>query len=106
MSYLAKQIVPRIKRAVDMNKESFGVIFALGDACEPITADTIKTFARFNQGRICREGKVHIDNTGTKRFHTCTICWEVLWVYATHKVVNCPLLRAEFWKKINAAKIK
>ena len=105
MIYLAKEIIPRIKRVVDENREKFIVIYALGATCEQISDNTVKTCGRYNQDKGCRESNVHTDLKGIKRMHACTICWEVLWVYSPHQVVNCPLLVNEFWSKIGANRI-
>ena len=105
MTYLAKTIIPRIKRVIDENRAKFVVIFALGESCEPIDYETVKTCSRYNQGWQCGEGKIHTDAQGNKRSHSCTICWEALWVYTPHRVINCPLLTVKFWKLIGAERL-
>ena len=100
--YLAKIIIPRVKRVVDENKETFKMIFALGEVSEPVDFRSIRTCVLFNRGRICRDGNTHSDQKGNKRIHDCTVCWEVLWVFAVHRVVTCPLLTRKFYEKLGA----
>ena len=103
--YLVKTIIPRIKRVVDHNKDSFKVIFALGEVCEPLDYKVLRTCMLYNRGGACRCSHTHSDLKGNKRIHCCTICWEVLWVFACHRVVACPLLNQSFFKKIGAKMI-
>ena len=101
-AYLAKIIIPRIKRVVDENKEIFKLIYALGEVSEPVDYRAIRTCVLFNRGRPCREGYTHRDPKGNKRIHACTICWEVLWIFVAHRVVTCPLLTRKFYSKLGA----
>ena len=100
--YLVKCIIPRIKRFVDQNRESFAVIFALGEVCEPLNYTVVRTCMPYNRGGACRDGHIHTDMKGNKRIHSCMICWEVLWIFTNHRVVACPLLTRDFYKKIGA----
>ena len=100
--YLVKCIIPRIKRIVDQNHDSFKLAFALGEACEPLNYSVVRTCMPYNRGMACRDGHIHSDHKGNKRMHSCTICWEVLWVFVNHRVVACPLLSRNFYKKIGA----
>ena len=100
--YLVTTIIPRIKRVVDQNSESFKLIFALGEVCEPLDYKVLRTCMLYNRGGACRNGHTHSDLKGNKRIHSCTICWEVLWIFAYHRVVACPLLTRKFYGKIGA----
>ena len=104
LAYLMKIIVPRIRRVISENRELFQVIYAIGKVSEPMVADTPKTCLTYNRGRNCREGRVHMDNSGNRRIHTCTLCWELLWIHVCHRVVDCPLMTRSFWTKIEAKK--
>ena len=104
LAYLMRIIVPRIRRVINENKPLFHVIYGIGKVSEPLASDTPKTCLTYNRGRNCREGKVHLDSNGNRRIHTCTLCWELLWFHAFHRVVNCPLMTTKFWSDIEAKK--
>ena len=103
--YITKTIIPRVKRVVTENKESFKIFYELGDVCEPITPTSLKTCTLYNQGRQCREGNSHCDQRGNNRLHVCTVCWETLWVYAPHGIFACPLLTRKFWADQNIVRL-
>ena len=104
LAYLMRIIVPRIRRVISENRDLFRVIYAIGKVSEPMTGETPKTCLTYNRGRNCREGKVHLDSSGNKRIHTCTLCWELLWIHAFHRVINCPLMTRKFWADMDAKK--
>ena len=95
--YMGEYIIPKIKYAVDVNREAFEAIYLIGEKFEHVE---LKTCTLFNQGRNCSEGPFHKDTNNCVRAHFCTICWEALWVLASHKVVTCPLTSKTFWNKL------
>ena len=102
---IIKTIIPKVKRVVTKNKESFKIFYELGDVCEPISPTSLKTCTLYNQGRQCREGNSHCDQRGNNRLHVCTVCWETLWVYAPHGIFACPLLTRKFWADQNIVRL-
>lgn len=96
--YLSKTIVPQVKAIISQNKQNFRLISELGKVCEPVHETSPRTCIQFNRGKICMDGEVHFDRRGNKRIHCCSICWETLWAFVPHRVVDCPLLTRKFWE--------
>lgn len=96
--YMGEFVIPRILITVENNRGKFKALYLMGEQFEHVS---LKTCTLFNQNRPCFQGPFHKDTINIDRGHFCTICWETLWVLASHRVVTCPLTTRKFWSEMS-----
>ena len=98
--YISEEVATKINKLIDVHRNKFELILTW---TRTSSKTRLRTCTNYNTGKRCNLKAhdtldCHLDGP-CHRIHCCQLCRECLSIFATHRVLECPLLHEDFWEQ-------